>query len=342
MFNKPTILIIGAGASFELGMPLGSDLIGLVAERLRFRFEGGYRQVSGDSTLVELLKQRYGQAVGEYTSAANELVSVLSNFVSLDEALHYLSAQEKSVSVGKLGIVYSILMAERGSILRYVPELGRPNVAAAGATWLRQFLSMALAAAKRQDIRTVFENVTFINFNYDRTLEQYLFWALQETAGIRVEEAKQVVGSLKVIRPYGRVGPLDWQDAPETGVKFGGPDYFGPTLFGLAEQIRTFTEQYESNIPTQIDVALATANVIIVLGFGYHDQNTKLLRPLGQHTNGLERVVFATMKGLDPENKPLLFEKLQDAFRTDRINLLTKSANEMLIDMRPSILAAAT
>ena len=39
MFNRKVLVILGAGASNECGMPLGADLTKRVAESLKFQFE---------------------------------------------------------------------------------------------------------------------------------------------------------------------------------------------------------------------------------------------------------------------------------------------------------------
>jgi hypothetical protein len=53
MFNRPTVLIIGAGASSEFDMPLGYDLVSRVANA-----------VVPDSPLHQELRQRIDQCLG--------------------------------------------------------------------------------------------------------------------------------------------------------------------------------------------------------------------------------------------------------------------------------------
>jgi hypothetical protein len=40
MFKVPTFFVIGAGAGFDVGMPLGDKLSRIVGEKLRITFEG--------------------------------------------------------------------------------------------------------------------------------------------------------------------------------------------------------------------------------------------------------------------------------------------------------------
>ena len=66
---------------------------------------------------------------------------------------------------------------------------------------------------KTEQATNLLRNVTIINFNYDRTIEHFLFNRLQTNLGLDREEAGQALGALtaNMIRPYGSVGPLPWQ-----------------------------------------------------------------------------------------------------------------------------------
>jgi hypothetical protein len=58
MFHRKTLFIIGAGASRELGLPIGAKLAELIQEKMDIRFEAGYRPVgSGDLDLYNNITQ---------------------------------------------------------------------------------------------------------------------------------------------------------------------------------------------------------------------------------------------------------------------------------------------
>jgi hypothetical protein len=79
-------------------------------------------------------------------------------------------------------------------------------------TWLLYFLAMALASQTKAQATKAFQNVTVINFNYDRTVEHFLFSRLQTNFGLTGDEARSAIANLNIIRPYGSVGPLPWQE----------------------------------------------------------------------------------------------------------------------------------
>jgi hypothetical protein len=288
---------------------------------------------------LRLLKNKYGENHREYTKAARELVQVMNRFPSLDEALHYLSANEKCVTAAKAAIVCAILSAEKKCELKFVGQLGGPDLAKAANTWTAQFLSMAISNLTQGSVSSIFENVTIINFNYDRAFEHYIYWALQRDALVPRSEAGDIVKRMRVIRPYGRVGPLEWQE--DGGVVFGGPDSLDESLFQIADAIRTYTEQHHTELPAQIDTALSNARLVVLLGFGFHSQNVQLFGPT-PNRSGEDRYVFATASGIADENHQLLKYQLSTSFMTPvPVHLSPKKAGEMLTDLRPTIMAAA-
>ena len=249
MFVRNTAVILGAGASHECGLPLGSELKRQIAADLKLKFGAHSTLGSGDARLLELLQQKFGNNLSAYLKAANTLASSVALFPSIDEVLHYFSDDAAVVHLGKLAIVLEILRGERKSPSQYNESQGRPNVQKLEDTWYNEFLSMVLAGRTRQENDAAFSSITFINFDYDRSLEHYLYWALQDQAAIAPAEAARLASSLKVIRPYGCVGPLDWQQ--RGGVPFGPSDDGGHDLFELANKIRTFTEQCETDVGQQ-------------------------------------------------------------------------------------------
>jgi hypothetical protein len=145
---------------------------------------------------------------------------------------------------------------------------------------------------------------------------------------------------MKVLRPYGNVGPLDWQE--DRGVQYGGPDFLDVSLFQMADGIRTYTEQCHTELRAQIDVALSNARLIVILGFGFHSRNVELFKvPFRDRGMGGRRV-FATVRGFVPENHGDLADTLKEHLRTNLpVQLLDKTAFEMLRDLRLAIMAAA-
>jgi hypothetical protein len=332
MFNKPTVFIVGAGASAECGLPTGSQLKDRIRGGLGFQFEGGQLR-KGDEALLQLLRGRFSQ-VNPYITAGHELSATITTFPSIDEVLHRWKARPEIVELGKLAIAHYILDAERRS-----PLAGKQrsvNIEAANDKWLATFMSMSLSGLTQGEVSRAFENITIINFNYDRTIETYLYSALQRRGGISSEEAKQCVTGLKVIRPYGSIGKLDWQD--QAGIPYGEENSVAAQV---EKNIRTFTEQaQEETVPASINQALGNAEIAIFLGFGFHQQNMKLFEPI---TPGNRKVhtLMATTKGIDDKNHEAITRRLLHLGIIASPTLVACKAGELLIQLRPTITMAA-
>jgi hypothetical protein len=118
--------------------------------------------------------------------------------------------------------------------------------------------------------------VTFITFNYDRSLEYFLYESLRNSF-TQVPEAQVVecLKSLKILHIYGQITPLKWQDSNE------GVDYRPPIseslLYSASQNIRTIYEEKQNQQLTEAQDVLSQAEQILFLGFGYAPENMEVL-----------------------------------------------------------------
>ncbi len=343
MFNVPAVFVVGAGASAEFSLPAGAELKEKIARGVHFRFQIG-SQIDGDFDLLDVLKRHFdnkNDKVNVFTQAGSDLSETISTFPSIDEALHWWRARPEIVELGKLAIAHYILEAERKSPL--AAKVGQINVRDASGTWLETFLSMAVSANDRDRVGDIFQNVTFINFNYDRIIEQYLYWGLQQLAGVNGEAAASAISNLKMIRPYGSIGPLNIELAggiAKDAVPFGGGRR--SDLFLIAKNIQTFTEQSEDlEISSLIDDVIEAASLVIFLGFGFHQQNLALFRPGVGRARANARAVMASVFGIDRLNYKTIENHLEsDIGLKAPKSLVPVKANQLLSNLRLSIAMA--
>ncbi len=124
-----------------------------------------------------------------------------------------------------------------------------------------------MSESQEPNLSKLFANVTVIDFNYDRVLPQYLYWALQHNLDTPKDEAAECVKNLKILHPYGSLGKLEWE-AEKNALPFGSSE---GNLVEIASRIRTYTEETEDlERRSQIQSAINAAKVIIVVGFGFH------------------------------------------------------------------------
>lgn len=113
--------------------------------------------------------------------------------------------------------------------------------------------------------------IGFVTFNYDRTLETYLFEALKHSYGKSSMEVADVLAKIPIVHVHGQLGDLPWQSSNGRPYKV---TFDTSEIAAAAEGIRVVSE------PTQIEGAfgpardqIKSAERIVFIGFGYHRDN---------------------------------------------------------------------
>jgi hypothetical protein len=99
---------------------------------------------------------------------------------SIDNFIDAHRDDERVKLCGKLGIALAILKAERHSKL-FLNQYHRDslNHHGLGDTWYSRFFQLLTQNVANDKIEDIFKNIAFITFNYDRCIEQFLFYSLQ-------------------------------------------------------------------------------------------------------------------------------------------------------------------
>jgi hypothetical protein len=159
MFSEPTVFVIGAGASSEFGMPLGTELQKKIGNVLDFR-RGDTGQLLGDEKLHSLLHDKFKDGVQRYYDAANELSRIIreSPFDSIDEALHWFSSSyPEAVALGKAAIAREILAAERATLLFNKDDPDNASVPESFSNmWMPSFLQWRSPRSRKNRSQTHF------------------------------------------------------------------------------------------------------------------------------------------------------------------------------------------
>ncbi len=123
-----------------------------------------------------------------------------------------------------------------------------------------------------ENLADIFKNILIINFNYDRCIEQFLYWTLQDLFGIAGGRAAELIAKLKIYHPYGVVAPLPWQKSG--GLEFGGDPHGYDSYASLIDNIRTYNDEVQEGIDLQIMRQIFASSMrFIWLGFHFHKQN---------------------------------------------------------------------
>lgn len=315
--RKSLVLVVGAGASFEARLPLGSGLKKRIADLLDIRYD--FRRESGDGlidqafrNLVRLPDGRNGD-ISPYLHASWRIRDAMPQAISIDNFIDAHRGDSLVERAGKLAIVRSILEAEAKSSLTIDSSniYNRLKFETVQATWFNSFFQLLTENCQFDSLAERFAQVGIVCFNYDRCIEHYLFNALQNYYGVTAEVAAQALIHLEIHHPYGTVGRLPWMGG-EQQIAYGG-EPSAAQLVQLAERIRTFTEGsdiVESDI-FAVRAVLTSAERIAFLGFAFHRLNLELLFP-PQSTGIPTRVcpVFATGVGISEADAAVIREEL--------------------------------
>lgn len=323
MFKSRTVFVIGAGAGCDFNMPTGERLATDVAKRLNIRFKEFSREHTGDKAVVNALllhTQNNGQRgnINPYLQeGALPIYSGVQLSNSIDTFMEIHSDSERVQLCGKLAIANAIAEAERGSRLYVDPrELERKHLDLGGLTdtWLVRLFRILNSGVSRANLDTLFSNISFINFNYDRCLETFFHRAVAAVYQLTLAQSAEFVDTnLKVIHPYGSIGPLPRQGingAIPFGVEF---DYGAQQLLNVSKGIRTYNEQVADGASLDaLRESLSLAEAIVFFGFAFHPQNVTLLAP-GTPTN--VKRMYGTAIGISPPDCEIVEHQLREALR---------------------------
>ncbi len=289
MTDKPThkslVLVLGAGASYEAGFPLGSELKTQIADALYFVHDHSVRDHrSGDDSIYEALRRiasTHGEWINEFNNllrSARHIHDAMPLAISIDNFIDSHREDVRIATCGKLAIARCILVAERASKL-YVDRMqaGAFDFDFADKTWLTAFFRLLTENCQKKDIEARLHTVSIISFNYDRSVEHFLHHALRSYYKDSADWAAGVPKALDIYHPYGSVGPLSWMGGGDA-IDFG--DEPAPaTLVQLANQLLTFSEgtNADQSRIEQIRLDLLGAKRIAFLGFAFHPLNMELL-----------------------------------------------------------------
>lgn len=257
MIEQNTVFIVGAGGSFPYGFPTGKELRWQICKSFTAEFDEiyGYDFDADNAKRQEIIK------------LAESFTKVFYNSSTPSIDL-FLSRNPKFSSIGKKAIAWHILLSEAASVFHEDTEFSQDWY-----THLYQRMSEGLTTP---DSFTDFSKnkVTFITFNYDRSLEHYLYDSfINSFTSLDLKEHKtKSIFPFEFHHVYGKIDELPWQG--------GNYEYRTPvdlkTINATYENIRVIHERTKGDLSKVIET-LAYADRIFFLGFGYAKENLEIL-----------------------------------------------------------------
>jgi hypothetical protein len=267
---KRTTLILGAGASFDIGYPTGDGLKSHIL--LTIKKGNGLYDMAMKADFSEDRISRFGIALAKSTTK------------TIDE---FLLHRTDFIDIGRFAIAHELTMRENVPIEDRVEN-----------SWyldLRRRLGSKLEYLKPSELR-------IITFNYDRSLEHFLFGAY-DSLHPEHTDPRYIESSFKeklfVGHVHGVLSPLTWQH-------INGRAYVLPTdaqqLLSISRGIVLPHEPAEFKLSDgrAPSAVIDESEQIFFLGFGYAESN---LRKLGflPGKSYPSQLIGGTTVGMEPE-----------------------------------------
>lgn len=273
MINTPTTLILGAGASYPFGFPLGTGLVRQISDSLEFtpalKGTSGsglftmtpvYSEDETDNKFIHFLNE-LGFERSEIEKFRNDLIN--SQLNSIDAFLEF---RTEHLSLGKLCIAWNIYKSEKSKTLF-----------SSGGNWYRIVWNSIVTTQEKFKGN----KLKIVTFNYDRSLEYYLSHAYGATYNCSLKEAYSILlDTLEFVHLHGSLGRLIFQDKnsvvmPEEGYfPYDGEIDFKEDLLNIADSLKIIHEIGDLGSPFhQAKECFLDSDRIAFLGFGYNQTN---------------------------------------------------------------------
>lgn len=341
-------LVVGAGASKEVNMPTGFELLQTIQVMLDVKLDRVVGLYGGDDKFRDALMglyQRYRDhsIAASYIHAAQHISSAMPQAVSIDNFIDSHKSNNAIAEVAKVAIALSILEAERKSSI-FVANDNSPTTIdfkENQLTWFNKFFQHLCVNTQHHELPEKLKKITIVTFNYDRTIEHFLFYSLKNFYKLSDEAAAEILSHLNIFHPYGVLGSLPCMRG---GMKVNfGEDPFSSTLIEISKQIKTFTEsegESSEDVGT-LRSLIRNSKKIVFLGFAYHKLNLKLLfgdgysREISANTQ-----VYGSAYGISQPNVDVIRREiiLLNGMQHDRLYIRNDlKASELLTEFERSI-----
>jgi len=249
----PTVFVLGAGASEPYGLPLGSQL------------------------RLDILA-KYNSDVGRAVDLLNTAPFVRKDINAFVEALKYsglssvdafLERRPEFMDIGKAMMGIELLHGEVHE------RLWQPD-----DNWLTYLFGNMIGSSLEEFANN---NVSFVTFNYDRCVEQFLYVSLSNAFGRASEDTAAVVGRIPIVHLHGRLGHLPWQSG-NSAIAFGDNQIDPHKMNIVMKEIKVVHEELTDGRDkdfAQAKKLLAGARRVYLMGFGFGSRNVQRLG-LGQ------------------------------------------------------------
>jgi hypothetical protein len=252
MIEIPTVLVLGAGASVPYGFPSGTGLYHEVV------------QMDPEAFPVEV--NRLNRTKMFRTRKVLEFKVELcdSGVKSVDV---FLESRREFERVGKAAMACVLGRYEAAA-------RGRPDEPEE-TDWYRYLWERMRTGVSFDDLGS--NALSILTFNYDRSLEDFLFRAARAYYGKSPAQCAAKLGEIDIIHLHGSLGPLPWQTKKGWGVSYGRGRLFEAVRIAINSMKVVCNGQAEDPDFKRARELLGMAERVYFLGFGYRRDNISRL-----------------------------------------------------------------
>ena len=277
MIKKPTVLILGAGASAHVGYPLGRQLVDNICGQNIQQLTGDVSGLWGEKEVKGFLT-RLSRA----------------GFYSIDA---FLETVPEQAGLGKYLLAREIKRHEQ------IENLFSPK----DPGWYQYLFNCLLDKNSYSGFES--SRLSIITFNYDRSLETYLHESLVARFQIGPDEAHDLLSEVSIIHVHGSLG--EYPNIPYQ------TDCSTTELLKISKEIQIIHEVSDHKNDfcnkefKQAFGCLSEAERIFFLGFGFHPDNLRRFNFFSPE-NTKDREIWGTSQGMGPVDIRDLCERLAE------------------------------
>ena len=303
MFKEKTVIILGAGGSFEYGMPLGEKLVSDIGTGVSLATANGYTPHGRHSTGVEFKNRPFSVFYSELFSAtksssqpnyiqefANIIPAQLEKFTAFGHLIQnthqssidaILADNEEFADVGKSCIAVAIISAylknytaQDFSALSRTQMIALPQRSFSRAenprSWYAAFAEeITSGATSAEDIEN--SNLNIVTFNYDMICEQALQHYIKSSSKFSNVNLNKV---FRVHHVYGNINP----EIPDQSYSSDMCSRITAASLKSGRALRVVRERTSDQTNLQIiEKVINDAKRIFIIGFSFDETNVELL-----------------------------------------------------------------
>lgn len=305
MITQQTVFILGAGASAPYGYPTGAGLKKLICYKTnklldQFIPNRGAHDYSWQKDHTAKIEVNSGRFIDQFRESPGDFI---------DRFLEANAEDPIIPETGRTLIALSILLAEKES--KFLDEMSEKSM---DRDWYKELFNLMDEKSRGPEGYLEFKKnkVNFITFNYDRSLEYFLYNSLRQTYGsIDLREHRPLdLIPFKFIHVYGKIDNFPWEEPQgfEYRDEYGVRDIFDK----VCNNIKLIHERNDQFL-NEIKKLVGEAKNIFFLGFGYDEDNMKAL---GWPENFNEdKRIFGTAFNLSQSRRTEIRTMIQAGFK---------------------------